>query len=384
MSFKIGRNDPCPCGSKKKYKKCHPDVPPEVLYKELVLKKMVKGEEEERRWKAKYGDVRQPIWIDHQGHRVVASGKKLHIQKLKQPGHRFFADFLIKYLDATLGKEWGQAELSKPFDQRHVLVQWRTKCLEYMQKQTRNPDGTFCAIPSGFTAAYLNLAYDLHVVEDNGPLDDDLMSRLKHPDQFQGARHELFVEATCLRAGFTIEHENEKDRSKRHTEFTAIHKKTGQRISVEAKSKHHPGILGRPGKPKEEDEFDLRFGQLLNDAIAKNPPYPLAVFIDTNVPPATASHIFTSRTKEPPRRVIDLLKRIRKQHGGIDPFSLVVFTNHPHHYVDEDEIDPAKNTLSILSQKPKIPVTYPEALISLHEAANIYGHIPNEFPEREK
>ena len=75
------------------------------------------------------------------------------------------------------------------------------------------------------------------VVADNNTLDDVLLARLKHRDHFQGARHELFAEATCLRAGFTVEHENERDGTRKHVEFVAVHKATGQRLSVEAKSK---------------------------------------------------------------------------------------------------------------------------------------------------
>jgi hypothetical protein len=43
-------------------------------------------------------------------------------------------------------------------------------------------------------------ASDLFVVEDNGELDDALVQRLKIRDQFQGARHELFAEATSVLA----------------------------------------------------------------------------------------------------------------------------------------------------------------------------------------
>ena len=87
---------------------------------------------------------------------------------------------------------------------------------------------------------YFTFAYDLFTVQDNGRLDARLIERLKNCDQFQGARHELFAEATCLRAGFSIEHEDETDGLTRHAEFTATHKASGQRVSVEAKSKHRP------------------------------------------------------------------------------------------------------------------------------------------------
>lgn len=73
------------------------------------------------------------------------------------------------------------------------------------------------------SGAYMTFAYDLYVVANNARLDNRLVERLKQSDQFQGARHELFAEATCLRAGYKIEHENENGRSSRHAELSATH-----------------------------------------------------------------------------------------------------------------------------------------------------------------
>src|SRR5438105_8385183 len=88
-------------------------------------------------------------------------------------------------------------------------MQWRIKGMNFMREQPPLPDQTYGAIPTGPLLAYLTFAYDLYIVMDNGRLDTRLLDRLKLKDQFQGARHELFAETTCLRAGFKIEHENE-------------------------------------------------------------------------------------------------------------------------------------------------------------------------------
>lgn len=382
---KVGRNDPCPCGSGKKFKKCcidstpmswpsNPPIPPEVL------KKFMEHETEERARIARYGHVKPEISIDFQGYKFVAVGSRLHYSKT----WKFFPEFLMHYLPTVFGKEWGQAELSKPFDKQHQVVQWRTKAIQYMQKQKKNEQGFYDAVPSGFQAAFLNLAYDLYIVEHNGRLDDDLLNRLKHRDQFQGARHELFAEATCLRAGFTIDHEDEKDGSKRHAEFIATHKDTGQKISVEAKSKHRDGILGRPGSPEPENEANLRFGKLINDAIDKNPAYPLVIFLDTNLPPAIAEQIFAPVSMEPfiPPRPMKFLDEVRKKYGGRDPYVMILFTNHPHYYGKEDEQAPTGKTLFVMSQVPTKPLTHPNAILALYQAANLYSNIPNTFPDK--
>jgi len=33
--------------------------------------------------------------------------------------------------------------------------------------------------------------------------------------------------------------------------------------------------------------------------------------------------------------------QVKKQHGGKDPYSMIVFTNHPHQYAAKDEKDPS-------------------------------------------
>ncbi len=381
---KVGRNDPCPCGSGSKYKKCCLNQPvsmPDTVPAE-ILKKITEFEKGERERIEQYGHVRPQIATDFKGYKMVAVGSTVHYSK----NWRFFPDFLKDYLPAVFGREWGQAELARPFEEQHQAVQLRTKSLEFMKRQPRNAAGYYDAVPNGFMLAYLSLAYDLYVVQHNGRLDEDLLSRLKHRDQFQGARHELFAEATCFRAGFKLEHEDEKDRSKRHAEFIATHERTGQKVAVEAKSKHRPGVLGRQGEPELENEVNLRFGKLLNDAIAKKPVHPLAVFLDTNLPPDVAAAVFRPESMEPyapPRVIWKLLEAIGKQHGGRDPYNLVVFTNHPHHYGKEDEDAPASQTLSIASQVPQLPIEHLDALQSLHVAANLHANIPNEFPQED-
>lgn len=217
-------------------------------------------------------------------------------------------------------------------------------------------------------------------------MDNELLVRLKHRDHFQGARHELFAEAACLRAGFGIEHENEKDYRTRHAEFTATHKKTGQRISVEAKSRHRPGVLGRPGMPEPEEEVSMRFGSLINDAIKKAVPYPLVIFLDTNLPPARAEAFYRPESTipfKPPHvsgRLCDLiLGNIRKEHNGCDPYVQIVFTNHPHHYGREDEIAPSTWVLSMVSTTPCSQVTPAESLVAIDGTARLYGKSQTNF-----
>jgi hypothetical protein len=324
---------------------------------------------------SRLGQVRPEITGDFQGYKFVAIGSRL----MYMPSDRckFFADVLLAYVPQLFGRDWFEQEVRNPPDKRHPAMQWRVKGMNFMKSRPKLPDGTYAATLTGPLLAYLTFAYDLYVVEHNARLDSRLLERLKQADQFQGARHELFAEATCLRAGFEIEHEDETDQSRRHAEFTATHKATGQRISVEAKSKHRPGVLGQAGTREADNALNLRFGKLLNDAVAKNPAHPLAVFLDMNMPFQAAERFLAPRPPHP--FIFRTLDRMRKEHCGKDPISLLVITNHPQHYTKDDEIAQRAHVLTVLSGVPEKPVQRPDALAALHRAANLYGNIPQEL-----
>jgi hypothetical protein len=398
---KIGRNDPCPCGNGKKYKKCHgaspspqtrsqpaprfslrlhptDTVPPEVLAKGMSFFREQQRQEQERQ--RRYGLVRPEIAADYHGYKFVAIGSTL----LYMPSDRcrFLTDVLLAYMPQLFGREWFEREIAKPPDERHPVMQWRIKGMNYMNAQPRLQDGSFAALPTGPLFAYLTFAYDLYVVAHNARLDQRLVDRLKQADQFQGARHELFAEATCLRAGFQIEHENERDRSRRHAEFTAKHLASGQMISVEAKSKHRPGVLGQAGVQEASDAVNLRFGHLLNDALSKNPPHPLVVFLDMNMPFEAANRFLSPRNSPPPIHpfILRTLDRMRKQFDGKDPITQLIITSHPGHYTKDHEITPHPHMLGQISLVPLKPARM-EALSAITQATNLYGNIPQELPK---
>jgi hypothetical protein len=74
-----------------------------------------------------------------------------------------------------------------------------------------------------------------------------------------------------------------------------------------------------------------------------------------------------------------LLDRIKKQHNDADPYCMIVFSNHPHHYAIRD-LDPLQHLLSVVSQQPNAHLL---ALKSLHVAASLYGNIPVGFSTEE-
>lgn len=352
------------------------EIPREVI--EKARKHFLDIQIRERNRVAQFGQVRPEIAMDFHGYKFVAVSGCLYYSKR----WRFFADFLIDFIPTLFGKDWFESEIAKADEKRHPAMRWRIDGMSFMHRQRPMVDGTYSATPNGVLLAYMAFAYDVYVVAHNGRLDDRLLCRLKNSDQFQGARHEVFAEATCFRAGFEVEREDETDGTTRHVEFTAIHKKTGQKISVEAKSKHRPGVLGQPGVPEPVGRSNLRFGKLLNNAVGKAPKFPLVVFLDTNLPQAAADRVFArSNGGTPSSVVLSVLDRVRKRNGGKDPFNQVIYTNHPEHYVAGDGPAPGKHLLSMISQVPRVPIEHLQALFDLHQAANLYGNIPNELPK---
>jgi hypothetical protein len=350
--------------------------PPEVIAKAVLeIQRKQRAREE---WTVRYGHVRPCIHTDNWGKKIVAVGNRIFAaEKCK-----FVADFLIQYVPTVFGKDWWDAEVAKPEAQRHPVFQWRTGCLRHKQTAQLDAAGKLAVRPDGSSSAYLSFAFSLFAIEDNSRLDELLLHRLKHRDQFQGAWHEVFVEATCLRAGFTIERENERDPATRHAEFTATHKVTGERFSVEAKSKHRPGVLGFAGTAQPDEKLSLAFARLVNEAIAKKPKHPLVIFLDTNMPFRAASRVYgpeLSGPAVPSPYMRVLLDRILAANGGRYPFAMLAFTNNPDHYVAPHEPDPPKHIHVVMSEHPE--GARGRALSALYDAVPLYGNIPNEFPD---
>jgi hypothetical protein len=401
--WKLGRNDPCNCGSGLKFKKCclpkvispprervapaampqrimaskdgivWSEAPPELREKATKIFEEKQRKENER--VARFGQIRPQMSVVHQGQRMVTVRNRIYYKEAAK--WKYFPDFLRDYVPEVLGVEWCKQEAAKPEAERHPIITWRAEGAKYMNAQPAQPDGSRVALPCGALAAYTCFAYDLYVVADNGGLDDELIKRLKNPVQFQGARHELFAEATCYRAGFTVQHENEKDISKRHTEFTATHNATGQKLSVEAKSRHREGVLGRPGIPAEKPSFT--FARLINDAVKKKPQHPLVIFVDTNLPFKWAERWLKPHANDVSRPVQLLLEEIKREHGNVDPYDLLILSNHPYHYAIR-ELAPGQHFLAVPSQLPKAHML---ALRSLAVAASLYGNIPMGFTMEE-
>ena len=290
---KIGRNQLCPCGSGKKYKRCHGDsVGPMTssLTQAQITRvrandiKMLlcRNEAEELVRVQQQGEGKPIISAVFEDHRFVAVGGSLHYSKK----WKFFPDFLSDYLKLVMDPDWGDGELRKEWDDRHPILRWYHDFCLWQQGAERREDGVSSAIATGVVYCYVGLAYGLYLLSHNVELQDRLVKRLKDPGNFQGAYYEIIVASCLIRAGFELVLEDETDEREKHCEFSATSKETGKKYWVEAKMRSVQGVLGKTkldgssltGKP------DSRVTRHLREALEKPATDERLIFIDVNTP----------------------------------------------------------------------------------------------------
>jgi hypothetical protein len=308
-----GRNDPCPCGSGKKFKKCHLgqelDVTNSTQVDPAYRQRRLEAARIQRERQQGFG--KPIVSATFKGERFIAVKNRLfHSERFKT-----FHDFLVRYAMMALGPAWGTTELRKAEPERHPIALWYQALCRHQRKHM-SESGTVVSMPySGGTAAFMHLAYDLYSLDHNAELQARLLTRLRHPEGFSGARYETYVAAVFIRAGFDLVFENEQDGSTTHCEFTATHRGTGKKFSVEAKR--------REGRR-------LRFGRLFNAALSKQAAHARVVFMDINTPD-------DERGNDRPLFLTTVRNRLRAWestllNGQPRPSAYVVMTNMPWEY----------------------------------------------------
>jgi hypothetical protein len=247
-----------------------------------ILRLLERQKADERIRKEQQGLGRPIVAFKSRDQQFVAVGKTLH----HSPAWKTFPDFLAEYIRRILDPAWGNAELAKPFADRHPIVQWYDAFCRYQQATIATPGVSAVAIVNGVVACYLGLAYSLYLLQHNVELQKRLVARLRIPDQFQGTYYELIVANILIRAGFELELEDEADGDSKHCEFSARSKRTGKKYWVEAKMRSVVGLLGKTQRDGTTDTNPLnRFIPQLNDALAKPAADERLIFIDLNTDP---------------------------------------------------------------------------------------------------
>ena len=377
--MKIGRNAPCPCGSGKKYKRCHgaeedhtAGLIPELhqfdfdqVHRELMAK--------EKQREKQQGLGRPIITVEYTGFRFVAVGGQLHYSK----NWKTFHDFLFYYIKRVLNPAWGTAENKKPYEKRNPILQWYKHLCDFQRIHVGTPGQVSGAPMTGAVAAYLHLAYNLYLLGHNAEIQSWLIKRLKNNDSFTGAYYETFVAAAFIKAGYILEFENEQDYATKHCEFTATYPATGAKFSVEAKAR---------GAGKEHANVSKQ----LFKALVKDAKHTRIVFIEMNIEDAGGPDELVPYQQE----VIDHLRAC--EDGLIDgkeaPPAYVIVTNFPYHHA----LESTNYRWSAIGEGFKIPdfkVDYRFASIrealdnekmhyevyQLMDAMQVYTSIPSTF-----
>jgi hypothetical protein len=292
----IGRNQPCPCGSGKKYKRSHgvaavtepPVSPPDVR---AAVDRHVRQANALRLRREKQQGLGRPIVAAKlPKHQMVAVRNRVHFSDSWETFHDFLRDFLFN----LLGKEWLEAERAKPAESRHRILRWFEQAIEDARRLGTKTGEVYTAPMTGAVRAFINLAYNIYLIahhtEKNGDeIVKGYIDRLKstRSDAFAGALFETYAAAAFLKAGFTLEFENERDGSVSHVEFVALYPKTGNRFSVEVKARDR---ASGAAYDEVDDVKRLRVANKLNKALGKNAAHTRVVMIEINVPEVVTSY----------------------------------------------------------------------------------------------
>ncbi|NTU49657.1 MAG: hypothetical protein HGA87_01955 [Desulfobulbaceae bacterium] len=221
----------------------------------------------------------------------------------KEERWKTFHDFLFAYIKIIFGKEWGEAELKKPEQEQHPIIQWHLKSSRYMQEHKESGREIQSTPMIGAISAWLSLSYNLFLLEHNLAVQDRIIQRLKNKQQFQGALYETYVAAIFIRAGFKIEMEDESDPNTSHGEFVAVASQSEAKYSIEAKAR-------QPFKD------NIGIWKQLKKALDKNVTHKRVVFIDVNIP-----------------KMIDKMGEIEQQLKDIESLQDAEWKNSPPAYV---------------------------------------------------
>lgn len=290
LTVKTRRNQPCPCGSGRKYKHCCGLIAAAALLREppaapasIAFASAADRREAQELIRRRQQGLGRPILAAKLGDRqFVAVGKTLY----QSARWKTFPDFLDDYIRRVLDPTWGNAEIAKPFIDRHPILQWYDTYCRYQRTYIHTPGVVGTGLVTGVVACYLGLAYSLYLLDHNVELQARFVRRLKNVGNFQGAYYELMVANALIRAGFALTLEDETDLNTKHCEFAAISGHTGKRYWVEAKMRSVAGLLGKTQQDGGSDGKPLpRLIPHLNAALAKPAADERLIFIDLNVAP---------------------------------------------------------------------------------------------------
>ncbi len=301
---------------------------------------------------------------------------------------RTFEDFLFDYIKTLMSPEWATPQFAKPVDSRHPLLQWYDRlCAFQKQESEKAAGGIYISPATGAVQAFLNVAYNLYLCAHNNVLPENMLVRMRNEKEFEGALYEVYVLASFLKAGFTIELEDESDSTTSHCEFAAKHSESGRAFSVEAKATTLTSDRSGPG------EKPPRIRDKLYKALTKQAAFERIIFIELNrAEYASVNNLpgwLSVVDNELRQAEIDF-----KIEG--DPTAYVFVTNHNYmHWLDSPsqpafqlaagykipDFPPYKLGLCSMADLVAARTKHAE-ILQLLDGLNVYARVPSSFDDR--
>jgi hypothetical protein len=82
----------------------------------------------------------------------------------------------------------------------------------------------------------------------------------------------------------------------------------------------------------------------------------------------------------PSKTMAAFIEKVRQDYGGVDPYNILVFSNHPQHYALDERHASGNRWATFISRKARVPVHHEKALFDLWNAVNVYGNVPSKCP----
>jgi hypothetical protein len=259
---------------------------------------------------------------------VVAVANSIYFNK----NWKTFPDFLTDFVRRVLGPDWGNEELRKSEAEMHPVALWYRKNSLLQAAHAGKPGEVFTTPETGAARAYLELAYNLYLLEHNVELRARLINRLKHPDQFLGALSEIRVAGMFVRAGFAIDFADEDNNENTHCEYDVTRAATGKKFSVEVKTRHWDKNF--PSDSSEgRRQVCMRVSRLLRAALGKKAEHDRIAFIELAMSDQSQAG---QQTQEPwwMQAAVDGIRdaeRVLREQDLVPPSAIVIIGNHPHH-----------------------------------------------------
>lgn len=385
---KLGRNDPCFCGSGIKYKKCCLPKglkPPQL---DQVPQSVIDEQEQatlrrQQFLQSKGIYISLPNTIVFKGKSILAVGNQI---MWDDNPHATFHQLILRNLSHTLGKEWWDAETAKPPEEKHYVKQ----CYEELKDSDVRDDldiqqvdeHTRTMLATGNTQSLMSLAFDVWLLAQKGYMPDEWLERLRDRNAYQGVRYEIGVASLFVRMGCELEFYDPKERDEngkqpKRAEFIAVHPLTGNRVAVEAKSRHVDGVIHSPGTVNYRRALKGDITTLYKKALLKKTDgLPLVVFIDVNSPTETGQTVQNTQWFADVKRSFD--SRPEATPENPDKYAALFVTNFSSHYQGSD-VARGGQYLFIGSMHPRHPIIggyQGELMQRLIRATSNYGYVP--------